>query len=53
MDHHPPTNVQLAVYISCLHSLPSQPLAESFAENGLGSVQLCLSESVNIRVLSV
>lgn len=39
-------------YVSCLNPVPFQPLVESFAENGPGSVQLCLSETINIGALS-
>ena len=41
------------VDISCPHLVSSQLLLESFAENGLGSVQLCLSETINTRVFSL
>ena len=39
--------------VSCPHLVSSQLLLESFAENGLGSVQVCFSEIINIRVFSL
>ena len=41
------------VDISCPHLVSSQLLLESFAENGLGSVQVCFSETINTRVFSL
>ena len=41
------------VDISCPPLVSSQLLLESFAENGLGSVQVCFSETINTRVFTL